>query len=138
MVNTMKRLNANDCFDYFVNNFNSVYQNESTYRHNPTIDPEITNNILYTNLKDNFVSPILEKPEYTNFEVRFYRDSEAVTDFIVAAFTDTENEMEVSIEINRDDTIETITELFQNGLNTLRATYASEVYEMKSENHPTD
>lgn len=55
MVNTIKRLNANDCFDYFVNNFDAVYQNESTYRNNATLDPEITNNILYLNLKDHYV-----------------------------------------------------------------------------------
>lgn len=135
MVDTIKRLNAKDCFDYFVNNFDSVYQNESTYRNNATLDPEITNNILYLNLKDHYVRNILDNSDYQSFDVRFSRDSEAVVDFIVATFSDLTTEIEVSVEINRDDTPEMIEELFKNGLQTLKETFASEVYEMKSENH---
>jgi hypothetical protein len=86
VVDTIKRLNAKDCFDYFVNNFDSVYQNESTYRNNATLDPEITNNILYLNLKDHYVRNILDNSDYQSFDVRFSRDSEAVVDFIVATF----------------------------------------------------
>lgn len=135
MVDTIKRLNAKDCFDYFVNNFDSVYQNESTYRNNAALDPEITNNILYLNLKDHYVRNILDNSDYQSFDVRFSRDSEAVVDFIVATFSDLTTEIEVSVEINRDDTPEMIEELFKNGLQTLKETFASEVYEMKSENH---
>jgi hypothetical protein len=135
VVDTIKRLNAKDCFDYFVNNFDSVYQNESTYRNNATLDPEITNNILYLNLKDHYVRNILDNSDYQSFDVRFSRDSEAVVDFIVATFSDLTTEIEVSVEINRDDTPEMIEELFKNGLQTLKETFASEVYEMKSENH---
>ena len=135
MVDTIKRLNAKGCFDYFVNNFDSVYQNESTYRNNATLDPEITNNILYLNLKDHYVRNILDNSDYQSFDVRFSRDSEAVVDFIVATFSDLTTEIEVSVEINRDDTPEMIEELFKNGLQTLKETFASEVYEMKSENH---
>jgi hypothetical protein len=50
-------------------------------------------------------------------------------------FSDLTTEIEVSVEINRDDTPEMIEELFKNGLQTLKETFASEVYEMKSENH---
>lgn len=135
MVNTIKRLNANDCFDYFVNNFDAVYQNESTYRNNATLDPEITNNILYLNLKDHYVKNILDNPDFQSFEVRFSRDFEASIDFIVATFSDITNGMEISVEINQDDTPEMTEKLFKNGLQTLKDTFASEVYEMKSENH---
>ena len=135
MVNTIKRLDANDCFDYFVNNFDAVYQNESTYRNNATLDPEITNNILYLNLRDHYVAHILDVPDYQNFDVNFSRDSDTSDDFIVATFSDLDNNMTVSVEINRGDEPEITEELFKTGLQTLKSTYASEVYEMKPENH---
>lgn len=138
MANTIKRLDANDCFDYFVNNFDSIYKNESTYRHNPTLDPEITNEVLYTNLKDHYTISIFEQPSNNNFDVRFTREQENSADFIIAIFTNTISETQIFVEINRDDSDEMINELFQKGLRTLRSTFASEVYEMKSKNHLTD
>jgi len=135
MVDIITRLDATDCFDYFVNNFDLLCKNESTYRNNPTLDPEITNRDLYTNMLNHFGNQILNQPDFAEFEVRFTRGDESPTNFIIVTFIDPIDASEVSIEINRNDTPEYIEETFRQGRQTLRTTYASEVFEIKSINH---
>ncbi|WP_338214238.1 hypothetical protein [Companilactobacillus muriivasis] len=135
MVDIITRLDATDCFDYFVNNFDLLYKNESTYRKNPMLDPEITNRALYTNMLNYFGNPVLKQLEFTELEVRFTRGNESPTNFIIATFIDPTDDSKVSIEINRNDTPEYIEETFLKGRKTLRTTYASEVFEIKDINH---
>jgi len=135
MVDIITRLDATDCFDYFVNNFDLLCKNESTYRNNPTLDPEITNRDLYTNMLNHFGNQILNQPDFAEFEVKFIRGDESPTNFIIVTFIDPIDASEVSIEINRNDTPEYIEETFRQGRQTLRTTYASEVFEIKNINH---
>ncbi|MFC6177200.1 hypothetical protein ACFQAV_10130 [Companilactobacillus huachuanensis] len=135
MVDIVTKLNATDCFDYFVNNFDSLYKNESTYCANPTLDPEINNQNLYANMMNLFGNIILEQPEFSQFEVRFARGDESSEDFIIVTFVDPDDSSEVSLEVNRNDTPEYIEETFRHGRQTLRTTYASEVFEIKNINH---
>lgn len=135
MVDIMTKLDANDCFDYFVNNFDLLYKNESTYRNNPTLDPEITNRDMYTNMLNHFGNSVLNQPEFDKFEVRFTRGDETLENFIIATFIDPTDASEVSIEINRNDTPEYIEQTFRQGRQTLKTTYASEVFEIKNTNH---
>lgn len=128
-------LSANDCFDYFVNNFESLYKNESKYKTSTYLDSDITNNNLYQNLCDNYLSQILNQEEFKDFVVTFERGLNGIRDFINAIFYDPINDNYIAVEFNRNEPTESITESFNRGLETVNREYAQAVYEIKMSNY---
>ncbi len=135
VANDLTQLTATDCFDYFVNHFETLYKNESKYRNLAVLDPDITNIELYESLKEHFLLDVLNNPEFKDYQVDFERGIDGGDNFIMVAFTDPTDESVVTVEINRDETSESVLNSFNKGIETLRSTFAPEVYEMKTENH---
>ncbi|WP_135374001.1 hypothetical protein [Companilactobacillus suantsaicola] len=131
----MLKLNATDCFDYFVNHFESLYKNESKFRQNAVLDPDINNPELYDALKEHFLMEILKQDKFQDLNVEFSRDPEAVVDFILVTMSDPRHQFEVIVEINRDDTAESVAESFMTGYTSILENYAASVHEMKMSNH---
>ncbi|WP_334332838.1 hypothetical protein [Companilactobacillus sp. HBUAS59544] len=129
------KLNATDCFDYFVNHFELLYKNEAKFRQNAVLDPDISNTELYDALKEHFLAEILKQDKFQDLNIEFSRDPEAVVDFIIVTLSDLKNQFEVIVEINRDDTAESVAESFMTGYNSILENYAASVHEMKMSNH---
>lgn len=100
------------------------------------LDPEVTNGSLYQSLQDNYLQPILQQPEYQNYQVTFSSIKTDLQDFILANLYDVDQDIFVEVEINRGDSPESISESFIQGLQTVKAEYAKGVQEMKNINHP--
>lgn len=135
MVDVISELSATDCFDYFVNNFESLYKNESKYKANPILDSQISNSSLYDDLHDNYLNLVITEDNVNDYQITYSRGLDGFTDFINATFYDPTTDQEVVIEINRDETPESVQHSFKKGLQTIRAEYASSVYELKNRNH---
>lgn len=135
MANDLTQLTATDCFDYFVNHFETLYKNESKYRNLAVLDPDITNLELYDSLTEHFLMDVLNNPEFKDYQVEFHRGDDGGEHFIRAFFTEPVDESVVSVEINRNEASESVADSFNKALETLRSTFAPEVHEMKTENH---
>ena len=134
MPETLKRLNATDCFDYFMNNFDSIQQEESKFKDNTNLDPDLKHQEVYLALKKNYLNNISQMEE-DPLQIKFSRAKNAVRGFIIATLTNSATKKDVVIEINRGESAESVERSYANGRKTLRENYASSVYEMKKINH---
>lgn len=131
----LNELSASDCFDYFVNNFESLYKNESKYKQSTVLDPDIKNIDLYESLCDHYLSLIINHDEFKDLDISFERGLNGIRDFIYATFYDLKRDIYISIEINRNETLESVADSFNRGMRTVTQEYASGVHEIKMSNY---
>ncbi|WP_125772098.1 hypothetical protein [Companilactobacillus furfuricola] len=82
-------------------------------------------------LKETYLAPIIKQEKFTKIDITYRSRS----NYIEAIFTDPINRHYIVVEINRKDTPEQVVENFNRGYTASTETFATEVYEMKWENH---
>lgn len=82
-------------------------------------------------LKETYLAPIINQEKYSNIQI----DYKQTKDYLEAIFTDPINRHYIVVEINRTDSPDEVVENFTRGHKVAVETFATEVYEMKWENH---